>query len=143
MISLESFRNQLCSLFEEQFTDVEFVINERRSNRIQFRIKERDRLFDQFRSNRGRREAEVQEAYGPRLQYTRRRRLGIFNFFRELKINKNPLNPAASPPSVWRNNLCLPRPPPRAAQASRAGLCKSDCHVGRNYRTGVKFRRTA
>ena len=25
MISLESFRNQLCNLFEEQFTDVEFV----------------------------------------------------------------------------------------------------------------------
>ena len=31
MISLESFRNQLCNLFEEQFTDVEFTIDELRS----------------------------------------------------------------------------------------------------------------
>ena len=38
MISLESFRNQLCNLFEEQFKDVEFVIDERRSTILEIRI---------------------------------------------------------------------------------------------------------
>jgi len=38
MTSLESFRNQLCNLFEEQFTDVEFVIDERRSTILEIRI---------------------------------------------------------------------------------------------------------
>ena len=38
MISLESFRKQLCNLFEEKFTDVEFVIKERRSTILEIRI---------------------------------------------------------------------------------------------------------
>ena len=38
MISLESFRNQLCNLVEEQFTDVKFVIDERRSTTLEIRI---------------------------------------------------------------------------------------------------------
>ena len=38
MISLESFRNQLRNLFEEQFTDAEFVIDERRSTILEIRI---------------------------------------------------------------------------------------------------------
>ena len=38
MISLESFRNQLCNLVEEQFTDVKFVIDERRSTILEIRI---------------------------------------------------------------------------------------------------------
>ena len=38
MISLESFRNQLCNLFEEQFKDVKFVIDERRSTILEIRI---------------------------------------------------------------------------------------------------------
>ena len=38
MISLESFRNQLCDLIEEQFTDIKFVIDERRSTILEIRI---------------------------------------------------------------------------------------------------------
>ena len=38
MISLESFRKQLCNLFEDQFTDVEFVFDERRSTILEIRI---------------------------------------------------------------------------------------------------------
>lgn len=38
MISLESFRNQLCNLFKEQFPDIEFVIDERRSAILEIRI---------------------------------------------------------------------------------------------------------
>jgi len=38
MISLESFRKELCDLFKEQFADVEFVIDERRSTILEIRI---------------------------------------------------------------------------------------------------------
>ena len=38
MISLESFRIQLRNLFEEKFTDAEFVVDERRSTILEIRI---------------------------------------------------------------------------------------------------------
>jgi len=38
MIPLESFRNQLRKLCEEQFADIEFVIDERRSTILEIRI---------------------------------------------------------------------------------------------------------
>ena len=38
MISLESFKDQLRNLIEEQFTDAKFVIDERRSTILEIRI---------------------------------------------------------------------------------------------------------
>ena len=52
MISLESFRKQLCNLFEEKFTDIEFVINERRSTILEIRIIFTPEIFMEAYANR-------------------------------------------------------------------------------------------